>query len=368
MKSLQLKNGGILATPLKGAYPYIYTRDAVIMTLALNRAGNTKNSEKFYYFMEKFSKIDSYKEVFQRYNYNGWPAVTRKNENDNEGLLLHGIYDTYLHNEKEIFLQNMWPTIKKVVDLILDYSRTGLVRTERSIHEFFRLEKGYEIWANCACLRGLKDAVEIADILCHPKESKKWKKKAEILEKNIKNRMFHKKLGVFVKNLKYPRAPDMSQLSPFYFNLIDDKKILRNTMNYLNQHIWDKEIGGFRRFRKFEVCEDWHWYTGGSGSWVALTAWGARFYKQVGSKKMYKQCLAWINEIAKKSGGLLPEHIATKEEYDYWKANEIEFNNRIINETKVAEKSIKKFKGRDMIYWATPLGWAHAEYILLNKI
>ena len=47
IKSLQLKNGGILATPLKGAYPYVYTRDAVIATKALNAAGLSENSEKF---------------------------------------------------------------------------------------------------------------------------------------------------------------------------------------------------------------------------------------------------------------------------------------------------------------------------------
>lgn len=367
LKSLQLKNGGILSTPIKGAYPYVYTRDAVIMTLALNRTANTKSSEKFYYFMKKFAKIDSYKEVFQRYNYNGWPAVTRKNEDDNEGLLLHGIYDTYLHNQQEVFLQNMWPTVMKVVGLIFRYSKSGLVKTERSIHEFFRLENGYEIWVNCACLRGLKDAVEIAKILNHPKESADWNEKAVILERNIKKRMFNKNLGVFVKNLRYPKVPDMSQLAPFYFNLINDKKILKRTMDYLHKHIWDKEIGGFRRFRKFEICEDWHWYSGGSGSWVALTAWGARFYRKLGNRKMYRECLNWIEEIAKKSRGLLPEHIATKEEYEEWKSHEIEFNNRIINEAKMAEKSVRKFKNRNMVYWATPLGWSHAEYILLNK-
>ena len=138
-------------------------------------------------------------------------------------------------------------------------------------------------------------------------------------------------------------------------------------MKYLKEHIWDKEVGGFRRFRKFEICEDWHWYTGGSGSWCAFTAWGAKFYKQLGNKKMSKECIKWLDNIAKKSKGLLPEHIATKEEYEDWKNHEIEFNRRIINETKKAEKSIKGFKDKKIVYWATPLGWSHAEYILLKN-
>jgi GH15 family glucan-1,4-alpha-glucosidase len=33
----------------------------------------------------------------------------------------------------------------------------------------------------------------------------------------------------------------------------------------------------------------------------------------------------------------------------------------------VAEKNIKNFENKKMVYWATPLGWSHAEYILLEK-
>ncbi len=366
LKKLQLKNGGILATPLNGAYPYIYTRDGVIMTKALNCVGLHKNSEKFYYYMKKILKLDNYKEVFHRYNANGLPCVTRKKENDNAGLLLHGIYDTYLHNKKETFIENMWPIVEKVAEIIIFNSKFDLIKTERSIHEFFRLENGYEIWANCACWRGLKDAIIIADHLGHSDKSKKWKNKLKKIENKINKKFFNKKLGIFVKNLKYQNIPDISQLAPFYFGLSNSKEILRKTMNYLKKHLWDKEIGGFRRFRKFEICEDWHWYTGGNGSWCPFAAWGARFYGKLGEKKLQKECIQWLHKIASKSNGLLPEHIATEEEYEDWKNHEIEFNTRIINETKKAEKSVKNFKDKKIVYWATPLGWSHAEYILLH--
>src|SRR3989338_263816 len=105
LKSLQLDNGGILSTPLDGAYPCVYIRDAVIMTKAFNACGLYKNSENFYYFINRFSKIDIYNEVFHRYNVKGYPYVTRKLENDNSGLLLHGIYDTYLHSTNVLFLE-----------------------------------------------------------------------------------------------------------------------------------------------------------------------------------------------------------------------------------------------------------------------
>jgi len=340
----------------------------VIITKALNRTGNYSASEKFYYFMRKFSKIENYKEVFQRYNTNGLPSVTRKNQNDNEGLLLYGIYDTYLNNEKnETFLQNMWPLIEQTVKLIFSYSRMGLVKTKRSIHEHDGLERGYDIWVNCACWRGLRDSSEVARILGQRKKSIKWRKKADKLERNIRKKLFNKKLGIYLKNKRHPLAPDISMISPFYFEMEDSKKILKNTMDYLYKHIWNREIGGFRRFRKFEICRDWHWYTGGSGSWCSFTCIAAKYYRKLGDKKKYNECLRWIKAITKASNGLIPEHIATKAEYDDWKAHEIEFNSRIINEMKKAEKSIKKLKDKNVVYWANPLGWSHAEYILLFK-
>jgi len=370
LKGLQLKTGGILATTTKGAYPYVYTRDSVIITKALNFSGNYKNSEKFYYFLNKFCRINQFKEIFHRYTGKGWPCVTRKDEHDNTGLVLHGIYDTYFHSKNEDFLETLWPLIEKCVKFIFFTSKKGLVYGKRSIHEFYRLENGFEIWTNCACCRGLYDASKIAKILCHHDESRKWHLKAQDLEKNIKKKMFNKKTGLFMKNIKYPTVIDSSQLSPFYFDLINSKPILKKTLKSLKEHLWHQEIGGFRRFRKFEICKDWHWYSGGSGGWVVFTAWADRFYKELKDKKNQEKCREWLNQVGSKSNGLLPEHIATKEEYELWKAHETEYNYRILGGIKKTEEMNKYFKRKyneDIVYWATPLGWSHAEYILLDK-
>jgi len=370
IKDLQLSNGGILATPLDGAYPYVYIRDGVIMTKALNRVGFVKNSEKVYYFVDEFAKPDNYKDIFHRYNKEGLPYVTRKHQHDNVGLVLHGIYDAYLHNKDEDFLENMWSLINKCCNLIFSFSDKGLVYTETSLHELYRLEKGYELWANCACTRGLYDASKIAEILKHKKQSVKWEKRAKKIHQNIKSKLFNKKTKLFMKNLRHPAVSDISQLAPFYFNLIDSRQILRRTVKHIQTNLWYKEAGGFRRFKKFEICKDWHWYTGGSGGWIAFTAWMMRFYRELRDRKNYNLCQKWLEKIALRANGLFPEHIATKQEYDTWKMNEIEFNNRILKGMGKSEKLNKKFKKKfkeDVIYWGIPLGWAHAEYILLHK-
>lgn len=370
IKKLQLTNGGFLATPKSDGYPYIYPRDSVIMTKALNVTGNYKDSEKFYYFMKKHARIDYFKEVFHRYNMKGIPAVTRKHEHDNNGLIINGIYDTYLHNKNKKFLIDMWPIVLILVKSILKWKKpNGLISTERSIHEFYRLENGYEIWCNSVSCRALFDASEIASVL-ERKESKLWKSEAEKLKKNILKKMFNKKKGVFVKNLKHKEIVDSTQLSPFYFSLTADKKILKKTLKILKKEIWISDIGGFRRFKKFGVVKDWHWYTGGSGAWIVITCIVARFYSRLGNKKMFKSCMSFVEEIASRTNGLLPEHVASKVEYDCWKKNEMEYNDRIINAMKSTENLYethkKKYKNA-YIYWALPLGWSHAEYILTKS-
>jgi len=369
IRKLQLKNGAILATPKDGAYPYVYIRDSVIITKALNKSGFYKNSEQFYYFVNKFSKPDQYGEIFQRYDKDGLPNVSRKGQHDNTGLLLHGVYDTYIHGKNEKFLKDMWPLIKKCCEFIFDFSKDGLVKTETSIHELYRLEHGYEIWANCACVRGLYDAAEIAKNLGHMRESLEWFKKAEQIHKNIKKKMFNKKTGLFMKNIKFPHVSDSSQMAPFYFNLFNTKELLRKTLRHMEKNLWYKELGGFRRFKKFEICKDWHWYTGGSGGWVIFTAMAARFYKQLNNKKAYNKCVDWIEKTAEKTNGLFPEHTANRNDFLAWKNHEIEFNSRLVKGMEKSEDMNRKMKRKyneDVFYWAFPLGWSHAEYILMK--
>ncbi len=372
IKSLQLKNGGILATPVNGAYPYVYIRDGVIMTKAMNRTGNHKVSEKFYSFVNKFDNVGHYKDIFHRYDKQGHPSATRKNQHDNIGLLLHGIYDTFLANRDKDFLKEHWEMIKDCCGLIFKISKNkfNLVNTETSLHEFFRLENGFEIWTNSACARGLYDAAEIARMLKKWDEAKKWENKAKKIHASIKKNLFNKKTGLYMKSEKYPEIVDIGQAAPFYFGLDNTEKNLRNMVSSLKKALWYKDVGGFRRFRKFEVVKDWHWYTGGSGGWIAFTAMMARFYEKLNDKKNFDLCDKWLDKTALMSKGLFPEHVTTKKEYDLWKDNETEFNNRILigaHKSEELNKKIKKKFNKDLVYWAMPLGWAHAEYILLKQ-
>lgn len=56
IKKLQTRQGGLLATFENDTYPYVYPRDGVIMTKALNLHSEYKRSKKFYYFLRDVVK------------------------------------------------------------------------------------------------------------------------------------------------------------------------------------------------------------------------------------------------------------------------------------------------------------------------
>lgn len=364
LERLQLKNGGIIATLKSDCYPFIYPRDSAIICDAFNSMGKHERSIKFYYFLKDC--VGDRKEIYQRYSADGLPLVSKKHEHDNPGLVLNGIWNTYRASEDMEFLKDMWRMVLNAVNRVEKYMRNGLIYTERSIHEFFRLENGYEIWANCANCKGLYAAGKIAETLGERKLSKKFISMSEELKRNILSNFYDKKSGIFAKTIKLNGNrlfnADITQLSPFYFGLYNDKKMLESMVKFIENNLWYKELGGFMRFKKFEFVKDWHWYTGGHGAFPQFTLWMAKFYNELNNDKKCSKCVEWVEKIFTEEG-YLPEHISLQKEYEEWKKNEYEFSERILLGIKRSESLKTRLKG--VRYWATPLGWANAEYILL---
>ncbi len=367
---LQEENGGIMATWADDAYPYVYPRDGVMMTMAMNRHGLSERSKKFYRFLSSVRRPGG--EVLQRYN-RGYPSVTQPNEFDVTPLVLQGILDTYRLSRDKNFLDEMWNLVKESAAFTLGtiHLSLGLVHTVRSIHENQTLEEGFEIWANCAAVKGLLDASTIATEMGQYALSEEWKARSAILMKRVLEKLYDEEKRVFIKNLRLDGrridSPDVSQLSPFYFGVCSDDAVLESTLGHLRATLWNETVGGFGRFRDFEIVKDWHWYTGGVGGvWPIFTLWAARFYKRLGMADDAEKCLNFVNDSA--TGELsLPEKVAPLRGYELWKENETGFNNRVLSGVTKVESGRFKTSIPDYIPWASPLGWAHAEYLLLEN-
>jgi len=365
---LQEEDGGILATQSDDAYPFVYPRDASVMTIALNMHGFQVRSMKFYHYLNQVRRRDG--EIYQRYN-KGMPYVTRKREADVTPMVIQGVCDTYMASGDRGFLESMWELVAQGASFIVNGvdAVTGLVHTNCSVHENVTLEEGFEIWANSASVKGLLDASKMASTLGHPEPAQKWLEEARRLWGRILEHLYDEESGLFVKNLRADgtlvNAPDVAQLAPFYFGLSQDTKTLERTLRHLKDTLWNARVGGVNRFRDFEVVKDWHWYTGGTGaSWPLFTLWMARFYRRLGDLDSTEECIRFIRN-ASTLAMEIPEKVAPIKGYEEWKENETEFNERVTNGIRRSERN--QISIPDYIAWACPLGWSNAEYVLLER-
>lgn len=368
--ALQEEDGGILATPLDDVYPYVYPRDAAFMTEALNTLGEFERSKKFYRFLNGVRRPQG--EFYQRYNA-GMPYVSNEHELDVTPLVLSGIYDTYRRSGDVSFLEEMWGLVRECASFVVNAidGDVELVYTANSIHENRKLEEGFEIWANSAAVSGLLDASRIAGALGHESLREAWESSSKRLLSRVLEILYDKEQGTFIKVMRRSgeklTAPDMSQLAPFYFGVYRDDAALERTLEHLKASLWNKSIGGFNRFRDFEVVDDWHYYTGGTaGAWPFFTLWAARSYKDLGNREGEACCLDFLDSVLT-DDLLIPEKVAPLEGYQEWKANELKFAHRMMNGVRKIESHTHKMKAPGYVSWACPLGWAHAEYILLEK-
>lgn len=374
IENLQQEDGGITATPVDDAYPYVYPRDAVFMTMALNAFGQQERSKRFYRYLLTLRRQRG--EFYQRYN-RGFPYVTNEHELDVTPIVIQGIYDVYNSDggseEGRTFLESMWGLTKECAEFTISSVSpdVGLIYSANSIHESRELEEGYELWTNSAAVRGLYDASIIAGLLGYSEQEQTWLTSASRLGDSVATKLYDHDKGNFIKVMRRSgekvTAPDMSQLAPFYFRILEDNAVLSKTLEHLKRNLWNEKIGGFNRFRDFEVVNDWHWYTGGTSAvWPFFTIWAARFYRELGVREEEDACLSFIDSVTT-SDHFLPEKVAPLEEYGRWKATELEFGDRLINGVMKIENHVHTIETPGYVCWACPLGWAHAEYIFLEK-
>ncbi len=374
IKGLQQGDGGITATPVDDAYPYVYPRDAVFMTMALNASGEQERSKRFYRYLLTLRRHRG--EFFQRYN-RGYPYVTNEHELDVTPIVIQGILDVYNSDsgskESKAFLESMWDLTKECAEFTISSvsPETGLIYSANSIHESRELEEGFELWTNSAAVRGLYDASIIAALLGHAQQEQTWLESSIHLRDSLATKLYDQDAGTFIKVMRRSgekvTAPDMSQLAPFYFGVLGDNAVLSRTLEHLKRNLWNEKVGGFNRFRDFEVVNDWHWYTGGtSAAWPFFTLWAARFYRELGIREEEDACLGFIDSVTTLDR-FLPEKVAPVEEYGRWKATELEFGDRLINGVTKIENRVHTITAPGYVCWACPLGWAHAEYVFLEK-
>jgi GH15 family glucan-1,4-alpha-glucosidase len=191
--------------------------------------------------------------------------------------------------------------------------KNGLVYSERSIHEFVAISRGYEIYVNTMSWRGLADAASLAEALGCPEEQKHYLEAADALRGNILKHMVTPDTRTFVKRIyqgKQDRTAGIAMLTPGLFGLLDaNDPIVTNTIAHVRKVLWDPQMGGLYRYPLLLQPSDEHPY---GGPWVTYTSWLARLYILRGELDEAAACIRWVIDNTPADSNLIPEHFSVQ--------------------------------------------------------
>ncbi len=362
LESVQLPNGGCLATPPGKRYPYVYPRDHAIILLgflAVNKYNRVKKGLNFMFS----AQLDS--GAFpQRVDKLGNDASYKPIQIDNTALTLYTLAKYVEATHDYNFFLSLFDNVEKAASYIIGniYGDKDLVFTPNSIHEFPPMEKGLEIWANAISSAALFELYKLSKEV--GKEKLEWKEYAGRIKRGITTFMWNSRKKTFVKTIRIKESssvvvdPDASKYAVADFGVLHDKdERVISTVRDIEKNLWHKQLGGICRYPKYEGRNN-----GGWGPWPHFTLMIARHFIRRKLKKKADQYMDWVVNVAYKYE--LPEHIATVEEFeeyvqDFSEAGLLRQDRLIMIENARKHEMFKK----GIAYITLPLAWPHAEFI-----
>jgi CRP-like cAMP-binding protein len=407
--SVERINGtALLATLPESRYPYVYPRDSACASRFLYKlAVSSFKSGDFAFrlltdiakFLQNCQRKDGY--WGQRYNIEGKDnSIYKQEDNVAHGIIVLCRYLLAAKRKRKNI-----PDTEKIIEAIVkgsQYARKSYYRNEihlfystTSIHES-AIEEGYSIWVNFAYLLALKLIEQIGieyDVTDKFSE--------EIILVNFFESHIYNVFNInerFVRRLKpdgdIDLRPDITLMSPFYFNTGMDVEHFNNTENfansikYIEQTLWDPIVGLLQRYLPFVEDPDTHTHAG-NGPWLPYSSILAQYYFHIGEIGRGDEILSLIDKYSTREGHQC-EHVTTPARFYEFKqlqwingkdSNKELFTYKILlpeipydfiveelNNMKRAyntiEKKCKEQKDKEYITFVSPLMWSHAEYAM----
>lgn len=236
-------------------------------------------------------------------------------ENDQLGTVLHVLRRRLdLSGDMEL-IETHSGKITALADRLsaLMDARLGLIYSERAIHEYVSISRGYETYVNTMAWRGLCDASAMAGRLGLDAERKRYSEAADGLRDGVLKRLIDPSRGVFVKRLymgRHDSTPAISMLTPALFGLIEPEDVVvTRTIDYLKDKIWDRRIGGLYRYPLHLQPWDEHPY---GGPWVTYTSWLGIVHLLRGEREKAGDCIRWVLDNVPRDSNLIPEHFSVQ--------------------------------------------------------
>ncbi|MEM0360388.1 MAG: hypothetical protein QXK06_03600 [Candidatus Diapherotrites archaeon] len=362
----QLENGAIIPTTSEKSYLNVYPRDLAFCALALVKAERFDEAKKALEFAFKYQdrKTGSFP---QRWDEAGNNTGYKPVQPDAAALVLYAFAEYVLDKNNTDFAEMNWDRIEKTVDFLNSkiVSEKDLVFAPSSIHEFPPMEQGYEIWANATCCAAFKNLSRVAEKI---RVDYAPLSKENVLKDAILQYMWNSRKQCFVKAIRIGESssvmlwPDASPLALSFFDVFptNDKK-MASTVKLIEEKLWHKSFGGISKFGFVEGIEK-----GGFGASPFFTLLLSDYFIKTGDREKAEKFLGWVISIGQ--SGSLPEHIATKEDFEAFASDFSDaglLNRNTMKQINAARESQEFKQGVARI--TEPFSMAHAAFIIVWK-
>lgn len=336
MRAHIAKNGAIIASGDsemlqfgRDYYRYVWPRDASVIVLALERAGDLSAARKFF----EFCNDTITKEGFFMHKYrpdkaigsswHPWVDQGRKQypiQEDETAIVIFALWEYYELSKDLEFIESVYNTmIKPAAEFMTKYrdQKTALPQASYDIWEQYY---GISTFTASTVYGALLAAYRFADLLGKKDSATKYAEAAESIKKAILKYLYDENGSFFYKMIKTSgnqidkdTTLDMSAVYGIYrFNVLEatDDRVKKAIAKSLEKLELKTNIGGIARYEG-----DSYHFIGGNypgNPWIITTMWLAQYYIAIAKSKKdleaAEKYLLWAASYANPAG-ILPEQL-----------------------------------------------------------
>lgn len=355
------KTGSIIAAPefdeqftRCGGYSFCWGRDAAFITTALDRAGLSSLSERFYAWTLTAQSPDGSWQ--QRHYHDGSLAPSWGLQIDEGASILWGMWQHYKETKNRKFAEEVWPAVERGARFLISYIDDESSLPKPSI-DLWEERNASHTYSSAAVYGGLTAAASFADLVGREDLAVEWMASAAQISTaivtqhwNEERSCFHRGINLAVSSERYEqelaagKSGHIETLAKGYkkhrldYDSVIDVSLLgisvpfqaveanhdymARTADAIEAALTVPGVGGILRY------ED-DIYAGGN-PWILTTLWLAHYRIQTGQLDEARKLIRWAVDH-RTEAGLLPEQI-------------------------------DKHTGETA--WVVPLTWSHAMFVL----
>lgn len=301
-------------------YSYLWTRDGAFVANALDHAGYSHLTRRFFHFCSRIVHPKGY--FLQKYNADGtvasgwhaaWDVQGRKNlvpiQEDETALVLWALWQHYDKYRDIEFAHRLYTNLViKCADFLMEFRhpQLGLPNPSWNLWEDRR---GIHTFTCATVVAGLRASANLARVFGENERAAGYDKTANEIVAAMGKHLYSREHGRFLRSLQFhgdehyePDATiDASLFGIFYFGCFDaaDEKV-KNTMEAVRKQL--AVGGGIARFEQDGYMRVSEKITG--NPWFICTLWLADYYIEKGELEAALEILKWVVSKALPAGVL----------------------------------------------------------------